>query len=73
MVVSDTFLVRLSNGPDIEWSGPDLFVRIFFSASLDRFGMNKIFFMALINKTVYASESGFQMVGTGPFCPVFKW
>jgi hypothetical protein len=35
-------------------------------ASLDRFGMNKILFMALINKTVCASNrtqmSGFQMV-----------
>jgi hypothetical protein len=42
-------------------SGPDIFL-----TSLDRFGMNKILFMALINKTVYASNrtrmSGFQMV-----------
>ena len=42
-------------------SGPDTFL-----TSLDRFGMSKILFMALINKTVYASNrtqmSGFQMV-----------
>ncbi len=38
----------------------------YFLTSLDRFGMNKILFMALINKTVYASNrtrmSGFQSV-----------
>ena len=38
----------------------------YFLTSLDRFGMNKILFMALINKTVYASNrtrmSGFRTV-----------
>jgi hypothetical protein len=44
-----TFWVRLSNGPDIECPGPDLFVQ--FSngrnkiTSLDRFSMNKIFLL----------------------------
>jgi hypothetical protein len=42
-------------------TGPNIFL-----TSLDRFGMNKIFFMTLISKTVYASNrtflSGFQMV-----------
>ncbi len=50
--LSDTFWVWRSNGPAIKWSGPMLLSGFQMVASLDRFGMNKIFFMTLISKTV---------------------
>jgi hypothetical protein len=57
---SDTFWVRLSNVPSYNVSGPDI------SASLDRFGMKKIFLWpSLIKRSRLANRtrmSGFRMV-----------
>jgi hypothetical protein len=62
--------VRLSNGPVLEWSVLQYLTKPDISASLDPFGMNKIFCITLFfikrSRLVYHSK-------TRQKSPVFEW